>query len=64
MLYRSKDPDSELVIADFGLSKIMDAQKYSILMTTCGTPGEMFFGYTVLILKVFFPKFLFYPKHS
>jgi len=41
LLFKSKDPGSELLIADFGLSKIMDPEKYDVLMTTCGTPGYM-----------------------
>ncbi|KAJ3216033.1 hypothetical protein HDU67_009993 [Dinochytrium kinnereticum] len=41
LLFRSKDSLSELVIADFGLSKIMDPETYDGLMTTCGTPGYM-----------------------
>jgi hypothetical protein len=38
MLYRTKDSMSDLVIADFGLSKIMNQSKFEGLMTTCGTP--------------------------
>ncbi|KAK4053301.1 Calcium/calmodulin-dependent protein kinase type I [Microbotryomycetes sp. JL221] len=41
LLFRSKDEDSELLIADFGLSKIIDDSTYSALNTTCGTPGYM-----------------------
>lgn len=36
----SSDP-TELVIADFGLSKMMEDEKAYMLMTTCGTPGYM-----------------------
>jgi serine/threonine protein kinase len=39
LLYRSKDEDSDLLLADFGLSKVMDEQQFSALTTTCGTPG-------------------------
>lgn len=39
MLYRSKDEDSDLLLADFGLSKAMDEQQFSPLTNTCGTPG-------------------------
>jgi calcium/calmodulin-dependent protein kinase I len=39
LLYRSKDEDSDLLLADFGLSKVMDDQQFSALTTTCGTPG-------------------------
>ena len=38
MLYRTKDKTSDLVIADFGLSKIMNQNTFDGLMTTCGTP--------------------------
>ncbi|KAM0787260.1 hypothetical protein ACM66B_006495 [Microbotryomycetes sp. NB124-2] len=41
LLFRSKDDDSDLLIADFGLSKIIDDSTYSALNTTCGTPGYM-----------------------
>ncbi|GAA5992658.1 hypothetical protein JCM10908_002709 [Rhodotorula pacifica] len=41
LLYRSKDEDSDLLLADFGLSKVMDEQQFSALTTTCGTPGYM-----------------------
>ncbi|KXS22189.1 Pkinase-domain-containing protein [Gonapodya prolifera JEL478] len=36
----SSDP-ADLLIADFGLSKIIDDSHYHLLMTTCGTPGYM-----------------------
>ncbi|CEQ40846.1 SPOSA6832_02504 [Sporobolomyces salmonicolor] len=39
LLYRSKDADSDLLLADFGLSKVMDEQQFSALTTTCGTPA-------------------------
>ncbi|GJN94617.1 hypothetical protein Rhopal_007700-T1 [Rhodotorula paludigena] len=41
LLYRSKDEESDLLLADFGLSKVMDDQQFSALTTTCGTPGYM-----------------------
>jgi len=37
LLLENKNPDCRIKIADFGLSKIMEAQ--SILQTACGTPG-------------------------
>jgi len=37
LLLESKGPDAKVKIADFGLSKIMEAQ--SVLQTACGTPG-------------------------
>ncbi|KNC97017.1 CAMK/CAMK1 protein kinase [Spizellomyces punctatus DAOM BR117] len=41
LLFKTKESLSDLVIADFGLSKIMDPDKFDSLMTTCGTPGYM-----------------------
>ncbi|SCZ96370.1 BZ3500_MvSof-1268-A1-R1_Chr8-2g10149 [Microbotryum saponariae] len=41
LLFRTKDDDSDLLIADFGLSKIVDEGTFSALTTTCGTPGYM-----------------------
>ncbi|EPY53453.1 CAMK/CAMK1 protein kinase Cmk1 [Schizosaccharomyces cryophilus OY26] len=41
LLYRSKDPESELLIADFGLSQFYDDSQYYMLMTACGTPEYM-----------------------
>lgn len=40
LLFRTKDEDADLLIADFGLSKMIDEQTYSALTTTCGTPGK------------------------
>lgn len=41
MLFKTKNSIDELVIADFGLGKMMDPSKLDILTTTCGTPGYM-----------------------
>ncbi|KAJ3320842.1 hypothetical protein HDU76_000216 [Blyttiomyces sp. JEL0837] len=41
LLFRKKDSISELVIADFGLSKIIEPTTFDGLMTTCGTQGYM-----------------------
>ncbi|KAL8277474.1 hypothetical protein RQP46_010104 [Phenoliferia psychrophenolica] len=41
LLFRSKDEDADMLIADFGLSKMIDEQTYSTLRTTCGTLGYM-----------------------
>ncbi|EIW72069.1 hypothetical protein TREMEDRAFT_41477 [Tremella mesenterica DSM 1558] len=41
ILFRSKAEDAELMLADFGLSKVLDDENFSILTTTCGTPGYM-----------------------
>jgi len=41
LLFKTSAEDSQLLIADFGLSRIMDTEKLHILTTTCGTPGYM-----------------------
>jgi serine/threonine protein kinase len=38
-LYKSRDPEAPLLVADFGLAKIMDYDQIDALRTTCGTPG-------------------------
>ncbi|KAI9336756.1 CAMK/CAMK1 protein kinase [Obelidium mucronatum] len=40
LLFRAKD-SNDLVIADFGLSKISDGEALNNLRTLCGTPGYM-----------------------
>ena len=39
LLFRSKAPDADIMIADFGLSRVMEANKFSLLTEICGTPG-------------------------
>lgn len=41
LLFRTPEENSELLIADFGLSRIIDEEKFHVLTTTCGTPGYM-----------------------
>ncbi|KAI9203216.1 CAMK/CAMK1 protein kinase [Polychytrium aggregatum] len=41
LLFKASDEASELVISDFGLSKIVASDSFEGLMTTCGTPGYM-----------------------
>ncbi|GFZ48664.1 Ca2+/calmodulin-dependent protein kinase [Saitozyma sp. JCM 24511] len=41
ILFKSKAEDADLMLADFGLSKMLDEDSFSILTTTCGTPGYM-----------------------
>lgn len=41
LLFRERSEDSDLLIADFGLSRIIDTDKFHTLKTTCGTPGYM-----------------------
>ncbi|ORZ21029.1 kinase-like domain-containing protein [Lobosporangium transversale] len=41
LLFKTADEDSRLLIADFGLSRIIDHESFHVLTTTCGTPGYM-----------------------
>ncbi|KNZ51884.1 CAMK/CAMK1 protein kinase [Puccinia sorghi] len=39
LLFRGPEDTSDLLIADFGLSRVIDDSKFNALTTTCGTPG-------------------------
>ncbi|KAJ6481915.1 kinase-like domain-containing protein [Mycena sanguinolenta] len=41
LLFRTKAEDTDIMIADFGLSRVMDDEKLSLLTGVCGTPGYM-----------------------
>ncbi|KAL4775292.1 kinase-like domain-containing protein [Aspergillus nidulans var. acristatus] len=41
LLFRTPEDNADLLIADFGLSRIMDEEQLHVLTTTCGTPGYM-----------------------
>jgi len=41
LLFRGPEDTSDLLIADFGLSRVIDDSKFNALTTTCGTPGYM-----------------------
>ncbi|KAI8049470.1 calcium/calmodulin-dependent protein kinase type I [Syncephalis plumigaleata] len=41
LLFRTPEEDSDLLVADFGLSRIVEREKFHLLTTTCGTPGYM-----------------------
>ncbi|RKF57786.1 Calcium/calmodulin-dependent protein kinase cmkB [Golovinomyces cichoracearum] len=41
LLFRTPEENSDLLIADFGLSRIMNEEQFHVLTTTCGTPGYM-----------------------
>lgn len=41
LLFRTKEEGSDLMIADFGLSRVIDDTTFNTLTTTCGTPGYM-----------------------
>ena len=41
LLFRTKEEDADVMIADFGLSRVMDDDKLTMLTEVCGTPGYM-----------------------
>lgn len=41
LLFRTKEEDADIMIADFGLSRVMDEDKLHLLTEVCGTPGYM-----------------------
>jgi len=41
LLFLTPDEDADIMICDFGLSKIMDEEKLQLLTEICGTPGYM-----------------------
>jgi serine/threonine protein kinase len=41
LLFRTKAEDADIMIADFGLSRVMDQDKLTVLTEVCGTPGYM-----------------------
>lgn len=41
LLFRTPEDNADLLIADFGLSRIMDEEQFHVLTTTCGTPSYM-----------------------
>ncbi|KAJ7030818.1 Pkinase-domain-containing protein [Mycena alexandri] len=41
LLFRTPAEDADIMIADFGLSRIMEEEKLSLLTEICGTPGYM-----------------------
>ncbi|KAI1792742.1 Pkinase-domain-containing protein [Ganoderma leucocontextum] len=41
LLFRTKDEEADIMIADFGLSRVMDDEKFHLLTEICGTPGYM-----------------------
>ncbi|CCU77318.1 calcium/calmodulin dependent protein kinase [Blumeria hordei DH14] len=41
LLFRTPEDNADLLIADFGLSRVIDEEQFHILTTTCGTPGYM-----------------------
>ena len=41
LLFRTKAEDADIMIADFGLSRVMDDDRFTLLTEVCGTPGYM-----------------------
>lgn len=41
LLFRTQAEEADIMIADFGLSRIMDTEKLTMLTEICGTPGYM-----------------------
>lgn len=39
LLFRSKKEDADIMIADFGLSRVMEEEQLQLLTEICGTPG-------------------------
>ena len=39
LIFLTKKEDADIMIADFGLSRIMDEDKLQLLTEICGTPG-------------------------
>ncbi|EIM87384.1 Pkinase-domain-containing protein [Stereum hirsutum FP-91666 SS1] len=41
LLFRTPAEDADIMIADFGLSRVMDEERFHLLTEICGTPGYM-----------------------
>lgn len=41
LLFRTKAEDADIMIADFGLSRVMEEDRFHLLTEICGTPGYM-----------------------
>jgi serine/threonine protein kinase len=39
LIFKTPAEDADIMIADFGLSRVMDDEKLSMLTEICGTPG-------------------------
>ena len=39
LIFRTKKEDADIMIADFGLSRVMEEEKLQLLTEICGTPG-------------------------
>jgi serine/threonine protein kinase len=66
LLFRTPENHAELLIADFGLSRIIDEEQFHVLTTTCGTPGYMapeIFKKTGHGKPVYHPTLLLFPPY-
>ncbi|KAI0260005.1 Pkinase-domain-containing protein [Gloeopeniophorella convolvens] len=41
LLFRTQDENADIMIADFGLSRVMEEERFHLLTEICGTPGYM-----------------------
>lgn len=41
LLFRTPAEDADIMIADFGLSRVMEEERFHLLTEICGTPGYM-----------------------
>ena len=39
LIFRTKKEDADVMIADFGLSRVMEEERFQMLTEICGTPG-------------------------
>jgi calcium/calmodulin-dependent protein kinase I len=50
LLFRTAAEDADIMIADFGLSRVMEEEKLSLLTEICGTPGVCCFCFILTIV--------------
>ena len=41
LLFRTPAEDADIMVADFGLSRVMEEERFHLLTEICGTPGYM-----------------------
>ena len=52
LIFANKTEDADLLIADFGLSRIIQEDTFKMLTTTCGTPGSFQLTISFVALEV------------
>ena len=50
LLFRTKEEDADIMIADFGLSRVLDDEKFHLLTEICGTPGVRACSVVILLI--------------